>query len=110
LTVVLDSLLLEETRPRSKNVGSQAVLTIIVEPAPKGRHHAYLNGRLLCTSAAPFCESARILLAEGIDPATPLEMKHAGRDLVILSATVGTAARLTVSNDHFVKWRPGGGD
>jgi hypothetical protein len=98
-----------EARPRSKNGGSGALLSVIIHPVSGGRHAAKLDGRLLCTSATPFCEAARVLLAEGVDPDARIEMRHAGRDTVILSGTVRAAARLTVSNDRFEKWHPDGG-
>ena len=80
-----------------------------------GRSHgtfdAYLGERLLTTSHQPFLEAARVLLAEGVDPATPLVMRHAGSQTDSLKGTVGAAAKLTVeetrtAGPYFRKWRP----
>jgi hypothetical protein len=91
-------------------------LVLVVSPEPhgptrpsKGRFEARLDGRLLCTSPTPLCSAARLLLAEGVDPATVLVMKNAGSDLVVLTAAIRAAARLTVDEartPRFAKWKP----
>ncbi|KRE03560.1 hypothetical protein ASE63_25975 [Bosea sp. Root381] len=76
-------------------------MIITISPAGRGRFRSYLGTRLLCTSPTPFLSSARVLLREGVDPSTPLEMTREGSDAVDLRSTVGVAARFTVSeNDH----------
>ena len=61
-------------------------------------------------SPQPLLDICRALLAAGVDPATPVAMRHAGADFDALTATVGTAAKLTVwegdEAPHFRKWRP----
>jgi hypothetical protein len=57
---------------------------------------ARLDGRELCLSTKPFLDAARVLLAEGVDPATVLQMCHEGSATVAMRATVGAAAGLTV--------------
>jgi hypothetical protein len=55
-------------------------IVITVKPVDRyGTFDAYLGERLLTTSHQPFLDSARVLLAEGIDPATPMVMRHARR-------------------------------
>jgi hypothetical protein len=71
-------------------------MLITISPAGRGRYHARLGHRHLCTSRTPFTDAARVLVNEGITPSTPLQMSREGRDAVDLSATVGAAARLTV--------------
>jgi hypothetical protein len=53
------------------------------------------------------------LLSEGVAPATPLHMRHAGSEVIALRSTVGGAAGLTVDEDgggtgtpRLTKWRP----
>ncbi len=79
---------------------SRASLILIVTPDPErpGYFTARLAGddRVLARSRTPFFDGARTLLAEGFDPATRLTMMHAGSTIESLSATIGTAARLTV--------------
>lgn len=76
-------------------------MVITISPAGRGRYHARLGTRHLCTADSPFTSAARVLLREGVDPATPLEMTREGSDTVDLRSTVGAAAQLTVSeNDH----------
>ena len=63
--------------------------------------------RTLCTSRAPFTDSAHMLLREGIDPnAIPISRK-AGQDYDSLRSTVGAAAKLTVDETRtvFAKWK-----
>jgi hypothetical protein len=80
-----------------------ATIVIVVTPAarPVGAFHAWLRGRLICTSPTPFYESARRLLREGASPAAVLIMRHRGDTHDALRSTVGTAARYTVeANKH----------
>lgn len=52
-------------------------------------------------------DAARALLAEGMDPATRLVMRHAGSPHDALASTIGTAAGLTVrEGDSASKFRP----
>jgi hypothetical protein len=62
-------------------------------------------------STTPFCDAARVLLAEGADPSTKLVMRHEGSSHDALRSTVGAAAKLTVVDDKggkpiFTKWSP----
>jgi hypothetical protein len=88
-------------------------LTLTIAPRPNSAHmfEARIDGRLLCTSPAPFCEAARVLLAEGADPATVIAMRHVGSDTIALRTSLGHAAGLTVADDgkgrpRFRKWQP----
>lgn len=76
-------------------------MVITISPAGRGRFRASLGSRILCTSDTPFLSAARVLMRDGVDPSTPLEMTREGSDKVDLRSTVGAAARLTVwENDH----------
>jgi hypothetical protein len=85
---------------------------ITVKPVDRyGTFDAYLGERLLTTSRQPFLDSARVLLAEGIDPATPLVMRRAGSQTDSLKGAVSAAAKLTVKETStvgpiFRKWEP----
>jgi hypothetical protein len=74
-----------------------AALLITLIPASvtsKGqRYAAVLDGRKLRTSRHPFYEAARVLLGEGVDPATVFEASHQGQDFAALRSTVGEAVR-----------------
>jgi hypothetical protein len=59
----------------------------------------------------PFCDAARVLLAEGADPAAKFVMRHENSSYDALRSTVGAAAGLTVADDNggkpiFRKWSP----
>jgi hypothetical protein len=94
------------------------LVTIVVSPEPHNpnkpakrvRFNARLavDGRELGAFSAPLCGSARVLLSQGALPSTELQMRHAGTDVVALTATLGVAAGLTVEEEgpRFVKWRP----
>jgi hypothetical protein len=80
------------------------------DPSSPPKRHLFeirLDGRLLCTSTVPFCDGARVLLAEGVDPATVLVMKRPGSDTVALTSKLSVAARLTVdeSGPRFIGYR-----
>jgi hypothetical protein len=56
-----------------------------------------VEGRVIVRrSAQPLLDGCRALLAEGVDPATPITMRHDGSTVDSLTATVGAAAGLTV--------------
>ncbi len=72
----------------------------------------WIDGRrIVKRSATPFCDAARALLAEGVDPATVLVMRHEGSPADALRSTVGIAAKLTTADDGggkpvFRNWKP----
>jgi hypothetical protein len=78
----------------------QRRLAIVVSPVPArpGHFAARLDGdsKVLCTSRAPFLDSARVLLAEGHDPTISLVMLHDGAAEFALRAPLGVAAQLAV--------------
>jgi hypothetical protein len=75
-----------------------------------GRFAAILEGRQLCVSREPLLAASRILLAEGMDPATPIIKRHAGSDFDAMRSTIGEAAKWTVRENetegpYFVPYR-----
>jgi hypothetical protein len=92
-------------RPHERD---EAILELVAAPAGAGKFAARLGGRELCASK-PFLDAARVLLAEGADPATVLQMRHEGGSTPALRSTVGTAAGLTVLEGdlrpRFARWQ-----
>jgi hypothetical protein len=89
----------------------EAFLELVVAPASQaGKFEARLTGRTLCVSTTPFVDSARVLLAEGVNPAAVLTMRHEGSDTFALRSRLGSAAGLTVQEStgspRFATWRP----
>jgi hypothetical protein len=83
------------------NLGSIKLLIIVVEEVGHGRFEARYDGRPICISPTPFLDSARALLANGIDPSTTLVMRHAGSSINALIGKIGAAAKLRVTtNTH----------
>ena len=92
------------------------MLRVILHPAFNrhgarlcGKFVVTLDGRQLCISRQPLLDAARVLLADGVDPETPIATRHAGSDFDAMTSTVGTAARWTVKENeiqspHFVRW------
>jgi hypothetical protein len=74
------------------------LIEIIVSPAGSGRYRAECAelGGLLCEAREPFFAAARRLLAQGVDPHTQIQMRHAGSSVGSLISTVGAAAKLAV--------------
>jgi hypothetical protein len=56
--------------------------------------------RIVKRSTPPFCDAARVLLGEGINPDTAFVMRHDGSPYDALRSTVGVAAKLTVKDNH----------
>ena len=94
-------------------------ITLIIRPyrSPitgkriQGKFEARLDGRLICISHQPLLDGARLLAAEGIDPAIPIRMRHEGTAYDALRSTVGVAANLTVretdtDGPRYVRWKP----
>ena len=89
-------------------------LLIVIEETSqwRGKFSAHLlDGRkLLSSSRQPLLDAARVLLAQGIPPETPLAMQHKGSAIIAMTSTVGEAAKLTVEEEpggpRFRKWRP----
>jgi hypothetical protein len=83
-------------------------ITLIIRPyrSPKsgkrihGKFEARLDGSLICVSRQPLLDGARVLAAEGVDPATPIAMRHEGNTFDALGSTVGLAAKLTVEESE----------
>ena len=92
------------------------MLRVILRPAFNrhgarlhGKFVATLGGRQLCISRQPLLDAARVLIKEGVDPATPIVTRHAGADFDAMTSTVGAAARWTVretetEGPRFVRW------
>jgi hypothetical protein len=88
-------------------------ITISVAPAGSDRYTARLaeTGRILTTAREPLFVAARVLLAEGANPATKLLMRWEGSAVEALRSTIGTAAALSVHEGEctelrFAKFRP----
>jgi hypothetical protein len=80
------------TRGRPHERDEAILVEIVVAPAGARKFTAYLDDRELCTSTKPFLDAARVLIAEGVHPATVLAMRHEGNNTLTLRSTVGTAA------------------
>jgi hypothetical protein len=103
----------QPARPRVKpDLRSNQPLVIVVEPVGhRGRFRAGLDGRVLVASSrTPFCDAARVLLADGVAPPTRIVLRHANSATDALTATMAVAAKLTVEDGDdspgFRKWRP----
>lgn len=85
-------------------------MNINLSPAGRGRFHARLGDRLLCTSDTPFFDAARVLASEGVAGDEPLTMTHAGSETICLRSTIQAAARLTVEDSakglSFRRYKP----
>lgn len=71
-------------------------IIITAAPAGRGRYHASVDGRYICSTRQPFLDAARCLAAQGIDPSTPIALVHAGSDTISMRSTIGVAAGLSV--------------
>src|SRR5262249_43934076 len=77
------------------------MLIVVKEYKRRGLFDAYLDGRWLCRSHAPLLSAARVLLAEGIPPETPIMMRHQGSGTISLRSTGGGAAAVVVESSRW---------
>jgi hypothetical protein len=93
---------------------NQPLILIVAEADNRrGYFDGEIGGRLVVQrSRQPFLGAARALLAQGIDPATPLLMRYKGSGTDSLRSTVGKAAPLTVEErayggaPKYARWQP----
>jgi hypothetical protein len=105
------------------SVGEKHPVVVVVSPSlnADGRKAYSTRGQLfddkadgrtvVKRSTTPFCDAARVLLAEGVRPEAKLVIRHAGSLADALRSTVGAAAGLTVADDTgdkpvFRTWKP----
>jgi hypothetical protein len=88
---------------------SVANIAAVVEPAEcHGGFRAYVGGRVIVASSRqPFLDAARVLIGEGHNPRTILEMRHVGTDHIALCSPLWAAAKLDVKDGKFVNHMPG---
>jgi hypothetical protein len=70
------------TFPNSTREPAKTAIRLIVTPEAAGRFTARLEstGEVIVTSTRqPLVDGARVLLAQGFDPRTPLTMRHEGK-------------------------------
>jgi hypothetical protein len=90
---------------------SGSLVTVFVAPVGRGLYSATnLGGRkIVAASRTPLLAAARILLAEGMPPATVIEMRRTGAVTWDLRAPIGVAAGLDVREGpygpKFVRYR-----
>lgn len=85
----------------------------IAEHENRGTYDVWHNGeKLPGRTRTPLLTSARYLIAQGVDPDATIEMVRRGSDRVDMSARIGEAALLSVSEPpkgnapHFVRYSP----
>jgi hypothetical protein len=77
------------------------ILLEIAEVGNSGRYDASADGRYLCTSAQPFVDAARALVAQGYDPTRRLVMRRQGGAQEDLAGRLGAVAGLSVESTRF---------
>jgi hypothetical protein len=88
--------------------GDGGALRIIVEPTGSGRKWiARLGERVLCVAAAPFIQSARILLSEGYHPEAVIEMWHPNTKEWALRGRIGAVAATLMDGETFASAKNG---
>jgi hypothetical protein len=77
------------------------IIMLIIEVDHSARYAAYVDDRYLITSAQPFLDGARTLIAQGYDPTRRMVMRREDREHYDLAALLGMAAGLTVESTRF---------
>ena len=92
------------TSPHAHHLGRRTTtLRLDVRPSSGsgGTFDIRLGDRLLCTSETPLLTAARVLLGEGVDPNTVLEMWWPRSTEFALRGRVRRLARMTVRHGRF---------
>jgi hypothetical protein len=90
------------TPERRRLQGQQLVapLRIVIAPTASGRKwRASLDGRILCEAAAPLVAAARLLIREGVDPASIIEMWHQHSNAWALRGELGAVAAVVLDGE-----------
>src|SRR5712692_2814418 len=90
--------------PRAHLVGRCAAnvrLDVSLSSGSAGTFDIRLGDRLICTGETPLLSAARVLLGEGVDPNTVLEMRWPRSTAFALRGSVCRVARLTVRHGRF---------
>jgi len=74
-------------------------LDVIERDKRDGYFEARIGDRLVCISRQPFLDAARILVAEGVDPTTRMQMFNRGTPS--LAGPIGVAAKLDAGGGRF---------
>jgi hypothetical protein len=92
-----------ENQP-STAIPQSAALRIIIKPTKNGRKWtARIGDRVLCVAAAPFVNSARLLLAEGCPAEAVIEMWRPGTDAWALRGRVGPVANIVLDGEKVTR-------
>src|SRR5262245_22886876 len=87
-------------------VPPEEIITITVTEADRaGRYSVHHGDRYLLTSASPFLDAARVLVAQGHDPQATLVMRRSSLERIDLSGPLGIAAGLVVEGTSFRPYR-----
>jgi hypothetical protein len=65
-----------------------------------GKWRATLNGRTLCTAAAPMVQAARILIVNGVDSSSVIEMWHQHADAWALRGKLSAVAATILDGER----------
>jgi hypothetical protein len=88
--------------------GDGGALRIIVEPTASGRKWIARRGeRVLCIAAAPFIQSARILLSEKYHPDAVIEMWRANTKEWALRGRIGAVAATLMDGETVARAKNG---
>jgi hypothetical protein len=75
-------------------------LTIDIQEVGSGKYSAHLGDELLCVAKEPLFAAALVLIIRGIDPDTRLLMRRKGAVRIDMTARLGYAAGVRVTEDN----------
>jgi hypothetical protein len=77
-----------------------AAFRITIAPMARGKWKVTYNDKTLCIAAAPLVKAARILIAEGCDPSSIVEMWHQHTDAWALRGKLGAVAATILDGER----------
>ena len=88
------------TNTLTKPAAQAAPIRVVVKPIASGKWRASLDGKVLCTAAAPLVTAARVLIAKGANPARSIEMWHRRADAWALRGQLGPVAAVRLEGER----------
>jgi hypothetical protein len=82
-----------------------AAFRITIAPMARGKWKVTYNDKTLCIAAAPMVKAARILIAEGHDPSSIVEMWHQHADAWALRGKLGAVALTVLDGERAAQRR-----
>lgn len=99
-------LVITTERQRHQGLPLAAPIRIDIAPMARGKWRATIGGEKVCVSAAPMVKAARVLIAEGHDPSSIIELWHQHGEAWALRGKLGAVATTILDGERKAQRHP----